>query len=147
MSRFKLNEMFNFGLNYTYTSSYDGADEDNPSNSNSGSQMVRVPRNLINLITNIKVPAYKNLDISLRTKWSDKARDYGNGNATSDKSPGFQNETLDSYLVNDLSFSYNYLNAYNLYFDITNVLDKKYETALQYSQMDRSFNFGLKQNF
>ena len=147
MSRFKLNEMFNFGLNYTYTSSYDGADEDNPSNSNSGSQMVRVPRNLINLITNIKVPAYKNLDISLRTKWSDKVRDYGNGNATSDKSPGFQNETLDSYLVNDLSFSYNYLNAYNLYFDITNVLDKKYETALQYSQMDRSFNFGIKKSY
>ena len=31
MSKFKLNEMFNFDLNYTYTSSYDGADEDNPS--------------------------------------------------------------------------------------------------------------------
>tara|TARA_A100001011_G_scaffold216267_1_gene224191 strand:+ start:1457 stop:3427 length:1971 start_codon:yes stop_codon:yes gene_type:complete len=147
MSRFKLNEMFNFGLNYTYTSSYDGADEDDPNNTKSGSQMVRVPRNLINLITNIKVPAYKNLNISLRTKWSDEVRDYGNGNATSNKSPGFQDETLDNYLVNDLSVSYNYLNAYNLYFDITNVLDKKYETALQYSQMDRSFNFGIKKTY
>ena len=147
MSRFKLNEMFNFGLNYTYTSSYDGADEDNLSGPDSGSQMVRVPRNLVNLITNVKIPAYKDLDITLRTKWSDKARDYGNGNATSDKSPGFQNETLDSYLVNDLSVRYNYLNGYNLYFDITNVLDKKYETALQYSQMDRSFNFGIKKSY
>ena len=129
MSKYKLNDMFNFGLNYTYTSSYDGADEDNPSGPDSGSQMVRVPRNLVNLITNVKVPAYNDLDITLRTKWSDEARDYGNGNATSDKSPGLQNETLDSYLVNDLSVRYNYLNTYNLYFDITNVLDKKYETS------------------
>ena len=97
--------------------------------------------------TNFKIPGYKNLDLSLNTKFSDDARDYGNGNATSNKSPGFQNETLDSYLVNDLSFSYNYLNAYNLYFDITNVLDKEYETALQYSQMDRSFNFGIKKSY
>jgi vitamin B12 transporter len=147
MSKYKLNELFNFGLNYTYTSSYDGADEDNPSGADSGSQMVRVPRNLVNLITNVKIPAYKDLDITLRTKWSDEARDYGNGNATSDKSPGFQDETLDSYLVNDLSVSYNYLNTYNLYFDVTNVFDKKYETALQYSQMDRNFNFGIKKTY
>ena len=147
MSKYKLNEFFNFGLNYTYTSSYDGADEQNPSGSDSGSQMVRVPRNLVNLITNAKVPGYKDLDITLRTKWSDKARDYGNGNATSDKSPGFQNETLDSYLVNDLSFRYNYLNNYNIFFDITNIFDKKYETVLQYSQMDRSFNFGFKKTY
>ena len=146
MSKYKLNELFNFGLNYTYTSSYDGADEDNPSGSDSGSQMVRVPRNLVNLITNVKIPAYQDLDITLRTKWSDKARDYGNGNKTSDKSPAFQNETLDSYLVNDLSFRYN-LNNYNIFFDITNVFDKKYETALQYSQMDRSFNFGFKKTY
>ena len=146
MSKYKLNELFNFGLNYTYTSSYDGADEDNPSGANSGSQMVRVPRNLVNLITNVKIPAYQDLDITLRTKWSDKARDYGNGNKTSDKSPAFQNETLDSYLVNDLSFRYN-LNNYNIFFDITNVFDKKYETALQYSQMDRSFNFGFKKTY
>ena len=146
ISKFKLNEMFNFDLNYTYTSSYDGADEDNPSGSDSGSQMVRVPRNLVNLITNVKIPAYQDLDITLRTKWSDKARDYGNGNKTSDKSPAFQNETLDSYLVNDLSFRYN-LNNYNIFFDITNVFDKKYETALQYSQMDRSFNFGFKKTY
>ena len=30
MSKFKLNEMFNFDLNYTYTSTYDGAEQDNP---------------------------------------------------------------------------------------------------------------------
>ena len=147
MSKYKLNELFNFGLNYTYTSSFDGADEQNLSGADSGSQMVRVPRNLVNLITNVKVPGYKDLDITLRTKWSDEARDYGNGNATSAKSPSFENDTLDSYLVNDLSFRYNLLNSYNLYFDVTNVFDKQYETVLQYSQMDRSFNFGIKQTY
>ena len=147
MSKYKLNELFNFGLNYTYTSSFDGADEQNLSGPDSGSQMVRVPRNLVNLITNVKVPGYKDLDITLRTKWSDEARDYGNGNATSAKSPSFENDTLDSYLVNDLSFRYNLLNSYNLYFDVTNVFDKQYETVLQYSQMDRSFNFGIKQTY
>ena len=44
-------------------------------------QMVRVPRNIINLATNVKIfLGYKNLDLTLNTKWSDMARDYGNGN-------------------------------------------------------------------
>ena len=30
-----------------------------------------------------------------------------------------------SYLVNDLSIRYNWLDRYNLYFDIINILDKK----------------------
>ena len=34
--------------------------------------MVRVPRNIITT-TNIKFPGYKNLDLTLRTKWPDKA--------------------------------------------------------------------------
>ncbi len=146
MSKFKLNEMLDFGLNYTYTQTYDGAEFADPDKSSTiiNSQMVRVPRNLINLTTNLKVPDYKDLDITLRTKWSDKARDYGNGNANRNGSATFADASLDSYLVNDLSIRYNYLNKYNLYFDITNIFDKKYETALEYSQMDRSFNFGIK---
>ncbi len=147
MSNYKLNEILNFSLNYTYTQTYDGAEFDNPNNSNINSQMVRVPRNLVNLITNLKVPGYKDLDIALRTKWSDKARDYGNGNANRNGSQSFADASLDSYLVNDLSIRYNYLNKYNFYFDITNILDKKYETALDYSQMDRSFNFGIKKKY
>ena len=80
MSKFKLNEMLNFGFNYTYTQTYDGAEQDNPNTSMIGSQIVRVPRNLVNLITNFKVPGYNDLDVTLRTKWSDEARDYGTGN-------------------------------------------------------------------
>ena len=102
--------------------------------------------NLINLITNVKVPGYKSLDLSLRTKWSDEARDYGNGNPNRNGA-SFNDAELESYLVNDLSVRYNYLNGYNLYFDITNVLDKKYQTTQDYNQMDRSFNFGLKKTY
>ncbi len=147
MSNFKLNNILSFAFNYTYTQTYDGAEYDDPNNSNkAGSQMVRVPRNIMNLITNVKVPGYKDLDITLRTKWSDEARDYGNGNVNRNGA-SFNDAELESYLVNDLSIKYNYLNNYKLYFNITNILDKKYETAQDYSQMDRSFNFGVKKTY
>ena len=147
ISNYKINDLLNFSLNYTYTQTYDGAEQDNPNNSHVNSQMVRVPRNLINLISNIKFPGYKNLNLTLRTKWSDKARDYGNGNANRNGSQSFSDAELESYLVNDLSIKYNLFNSYDLYFDIVNITDKKYETAQDYSQMDRSFNFGLKRRF
>ncbi|MBC8304321.1 MAG: TonB-dependent receptor, partial [Pelagibacterales bacterium] len=63
ISKWKMNDTLNFGFNYTYTSTYDGAEQDNPDkNSNYyNAQMVRVPRNIINLTTNYKIPGYKNL--------------------------------------------------------------------------------------
>ena len=143
-SKFKFNEMLNFDFNYTYTQTYDGAEQDNPDTTMINSQMVRVPRNIVNLVTNLKVPGYKDLNITLKTKWSDEARDYGNGNGNRNGSQSFADAELESYLVNDLSIKYNYLNRYNLYFDVINILDKKYETAQDYTQMDRSFNFGIK---
>ena len=30
------------------------------------------------------------------------------------------------------------------YIDVKNIFDEKYNTALQYSQIDRTFNFGIK---
>jgi len=140
VSKWKKSETLNFGLNYTYTSTYDGAEQDDPNKNESyhNAQMVRVPRNIVNLATNMKIPGYKNLDLTLNTKWSDEARDYGNGNRT------WQDETIDDYLVNDLSIKYNLMNTYNLFFDINNIMDEKYETARDYSQMDRSFNFGIR---
>ena len=44
--------------------------------------MVRVPRNMINLQTSFKAPKNENLSFVLNSKWSDTARDYGNGNRT-----------------------------------------------------------------
>ena len=32
-------------------------------------------------------------------------------------------------------------------FDINNILDENYETARDYSQMDRSFNFGIRRSY
>ena len=140
ISQWKANDLLNFDFNYTYTSTYDGAEQDDPNpNANYyNAQMVRVPRNIFNLVTNIKIPEYDNLDLTLKTKWSDVARDYGNGNRT------FADERLDDYLVNDLSIKYHLMNTYNLFFDINNILDEKYETVRDYSQMDRSFNFGIR---
>jgi len=141
VSKWKKSDTLNFGLNYTYTSTYDGAEQDDPNKNESNyhnAQMVRVPRNIVNLATNMKIPGYKNLDLTLNTKWSDEARDYGNGNRT------WQDETIDDYLVNDLSIKYNLWDTYNLLFNIDNILDEKYETTRDYSQMDRSFNFGIR---
>jgi outer membrane receptor protein involved in Fe transport len=103
--------------------------------------MVRVPRNIVNLVTNLKIPGYKNLDLTLNTKWSDVARDYGNGNRT------WQDEKIDDYLVNDLSIKYNLWNTYDMFFGINNITNEKYETARDYSQMDRSFNFGIRRSY
>ena len=69
------------------------------------------------------------------------ARDYGNGNRT------YSDERIDDYFVNDLSISYNLRNDYNLYFDINNLLNEKYETTRDYSQMDRTLNFGIRRSF
>jgi len=140
MSKWKKSEKLNFGLNYTYTSTYDGAEQDDPNKNQNyhDARLVRVPRHIINLETNIKIPGYNNLNFTINTKWSDSARDYGNGNRT------WRDETLDDYLVNDLLIRYNLWDTYNLFFDINNILDEKYETARDYSQMDRSFNFGIR---
>ena len=129
-----------FGLNYTYTNTYDGAEQDDPDKSSSilSSQMVRVPRHLVNLNTQFNFPNNENLAISLNTKWSEDTREYGNGNRT------YNDERNESYLVNDLSLNYKLFNSYNLFFNINNIFDEKYETVKDYSQMDRSFNFGLK---
>lgn len=140
ISDWKKNNFINFNLNYTYTSSYDGAEADDPNRNGSftNDQIVRVPRNLINLQTNFKIPELKNFDFSINTKWSDTARDYGNGNRT------FNDERIDDYLVNDFNIKYTLWDYYNIFFNITNVFNTQYETVKDYSQMDRSFNIGIK---
>ena len=143
ISKWKKSDNLNFGVNYTLNATYDGAEQDDPDMNQSYTMddLVRVPRQIINLQTNVKIPGYKNLNLTLNTKWSDTARDYGNGNRT------WVDEGLDDYLVNDLFIKYNLWNSYNLFFNITNILDEKYETTRDYSQMDRSFNFGIRRSY
>ena len=146
LSKWKINDALNFDFNYTYTSTYDGSEQDDP-NKNSdyyNSQMVRVPRHFFNLATNYVFPD-KNLSLTLHTKISDKVRDYGNANQPA--SGSYEDVKLNSYMVNDLSLNYKLWGTYNVFFDVINIFDKKYTTALQYSQMDRSFNFGIKRKY
>ena len=146
LSKWKTNDALNFDFNYTYTSTYDGAEQDDP-NKNSdyyNSQMVRVPRHFFNLATNYVFPD-KNLSLTLHTKISDKVRDYGNANQPANGS--YEDVKLNSYMVNDLSLNYKLWGIYNVFIDVINIFDKKYTTALQYSQMDRSFKFGIKKKY
>jgi len=146
LSNWKTNDFLNFNLNYTYTSTYDGAEQDDP-NKNSdyyNSQMVRIPRHFLNLSTKYIFPN-KKLNVVLHTKASSEARDYGNVNRPESRT--YEDVRLHSYLINDLSLNYDLYDTYNLYFDVSNIFDKKYETALQYSQIDRTFNFGIKRKY
>ena len=140
ISNWIINPNLNFNLNYTYTSTYDGAEQDDPDKNSSytNSQIVRVPRNLINLKTNFKVKALKNFDFSLVSKLSDKARDYGNGNRT------YNDEVLNSYFLNNFFINYNAFNNYDISISAYNIFNEKYETAKDYSQIGRSLNFTIK---
>ena len=139
VSKWNYNKYLKFNLNYTYTSTYDGAEQDDPNNSGSqyNAQMVRVPRHLLNLNTEFQFAELPKFDFVLNTKWSDEARDYGNGN----EAIAYNDNRLDDYLVNDLFIKYNN----KLYFNITNIFDEGYETARDYNQIGRSFNIGYKQ--
>ena len=143
ISKWVVNDFLNLGLNYTYTSTYDGAEQDDPNKNSSytNAQMVRVPRNLINIKTNFKFPNYEDINFTLSTKWSDTARDYGNGNRT------YDDERIDDYLVNDLQIKSKIWKSYDVFLNITNLLDEKYETARDYSQLGRSFNIGIKKKY
>jgi len=146
ISNWKTNDLLDFDLNYTYTSTYDGAEHENPDllADYVNSQMVRVPRHFLNLTTNYKWPE-TNLGLSLRTKISSKARDYGNANTPSFNA--YKDVHLDGYMVNDLSLNYDLFGMYDIFIDVNNILDKKYSTALDYSSMERSYNFGIKRSY
>ena len=141
VSKWNYNKYLAFNLNYTYTSTYDGAEQDDPNNSGSqyNAQMVRVPRHLLNLNTEFQFAKLPKFDFALNTKWSDEARDYGNGNEVI----AYNDNRLDDYLVNDLFIKYDN----KLFFNITNLFDERYETARDYNQIGRSFNIGFKQEF
>jgi vitamin B12 transporter len=146
ISNWKTNDSLNFGLNYTYTSTYDGAENDNPDRltDNDHSQIARVPQHFLNLITNYKIPE-TNFDLTLRTKVSSRASDYGNDNKPFHDR--FKNVHLGGYAVHDLSLNYDLFGQYDVFFDLNNILDQRYETALDYSSQERSVNLGIKRSY
>ena len=146
ISKIKPSNILNFNLNYTYNSTYDGADFDDPDmgpDSNgqfTNSQLARIPRHLLNLSS--KIFLSKNLDLTLQTKWSKNMRDYGNVNTGTN-----EDKRLSSFLVNDLFANYQIGGGYKAFIKVDNIFDKVYNTALEYNQMDRSFNFGIKRSY
>jgi outer membrane cobalamin receptor len=69
-------------------------------------------------------------------------RAYGNVNVGTD-----EDKRLSSFLVNDLFANYQISDGYKAFFKIDNIFNKVYNTVLEYNQMDRSFNFGIKRNY
>jgi len=51
---------------------------------------------------------------------------------------------LDDYITFGLSSNYRISENFDITFNAINLFDEKYEQSYQYSQMGRSFNFGLK---
>ena len=53
---------------------------------------------------------------------------------------------LGSYTQLDFTASAKYY-GYNIFFDLNNIFDEKYEQAYQYSVPGREINFGIKRSF
>ena len=107
--------------------------------------MVRDPKHIINLETNYVFPKNKDLSLKLQTKWSDTTRDYGNFNSPK-SGTDYMDVFLDDYILNNLEIDYNWF-GYKTFLKITNIFDEKYNTVLDYSQMDRSFNLGIRRTY
>ena len=131
------NKKLTLGFDYTYTNSYD-------SNCYTGCSLksgmkdakVRVPRNTFT--SNISHETLPGLNNSLLIKYVDVTRDFGNSNNS------FADVLLDDYITFGLSSNYSISENFDLTFNAINLFDEKYEQSYQYSQMGRSFNFGLK---
>ena len=146
LSKFKPKKNLNFNLGYTYNSTYDGADFDDPdlgpgsAGDFLNSQMVRVPRHLINVRANYNIG--NNMNLNWKTKWSDSARDYGNGNSA-ETGGNYRDMRLPSYAVSDLELDFLY-GDYKSFINLTNLFNKKYSQAVQFSAPERALNFGFK---
>ena len=145
-TNWKPNDNYALGLGYTRTESYDGTTCDNPNSTaaNDGSSCndemnVRVPRNQLNLI-GTKI-FNKNLSQTLKLKYVDERRDYGNTNN------GFKDVILSNYVVADLVTNYKLFDTYNLNISAKNILDARYSEAYEYKAPGRSVNFMLKKSY
>ena len=144
LSKYKPKKDINFGLAYTYNSTYDGADFDDPklgggSQGNfTNSQLVRIPRHLVNVGANYNIA--NNMKLNWKTKYSDSVRDYGTTNTACGN---FVDVKLSSYYVSDLGLDLQY-GDYKGFVGMTNLFNEKYSTACQYSSPERALNFGFK---
>ena len=132
------NKKLSLGFDYTYTDSYDSNNCYSGCTLKSGMKdaKVRVPRNTF--ASNISHKTLPGLNNSLLIKYVDVTRDFGNSNNS------FADVLLDDYITFGLSSNYRISENFDITFNAINLFDEKYEQSYQYSQMGRSFNFGLK---
>jgi len=146
----------NFNLSYTLSRTYDGEDADDANNADgktggtgggafTDTRMVRVPRHMLGLNTYYKVPS-KKISLNLQTIGATNSRDYGNYNSPKHGS-NYVDVKLPAYFVNHLTFNYDAVPGYDIFFKITNLTDEKYHTALHYAQPNRALGFGMKKSF
>ena len=144
LSSYKPAKSLNLSLGYTYNSTYDGADFDDPDMGPGSagdflnSQMVRVPRHLLNFGADYSFS--NKINFNWKTKWSDTARDYGN---TNEAGGSFRDMRLSSYIVSDVGMNFFY-GDYRAFVNLSNIFDEKYSQALQFSAPERSLNIGFK---
>jgi vitamin B12 transporter len=148
MSTIKPKKDLDFNLAYTYTSSHDGADFDDPDMGPGSagnfiiSQMVRTPRHLVNIGAQYKL--YENLKLKWNTKWSDETRDYGNSNlAGSSGGMTYRDIRLPNYDVHDVGVDFN-IKGIKAFAQISNVFNEKYSQSAQYTGPERAFNLAFK---
>ena len=127
----------NFG--YTFTKSYDGSTCSNPNDSCNDQMNVRVPKNAVS--TSIIKNFNPDLIATLQFKYVGERRDYGGSDN------GFKQVILDEYELLNLYADYKLPNDYKLNFSLKNLLDEKYNEALNYSALGRSMNIKLRKQF
>ena len=119
---------------YSFVDAYDGEDCDNPDSSCKDEMPVRVPRHTYVLKLS---KDFGLITSTLKGKHQTETRDYGNANN------GFAEVILGGYTQLDFSTSAK-LYGYNLFFDLKNLLNEKYQQAYQYSVPGRELSFGVK---
>ena len=132
------NKKFGIDFDYTYTDSYDSNNCYSGCTLKSGMKdaKVRVPRNTFtSKINHETLPGLKN---SFLIKYVDETRDFGNSNNS------WTDVLLDDYITFGFSSDYRISENFDLTFNAVNIFDANYEQSHQYSQMGRTFNFGLK---
>ena len=122
---------------YSFVDAYDGEDCDNPDSSCKDEMPVRVPRHTYVFKLS---KDFGDITSTIKGKHQTETSDYGNANN------GFAEVILGGYTQLDLSTSAT-LYGYNIFFDLKNLLNEKYQQAYQYSVPGREFSFGFKRNF
>jgi vitamin B12 transporter len=140
------NKKIGVSFDYTFTDSFDSNTCEVSSTSCTsitGSKVakakVRIPRH--SFLSTISHNVIANLKNSLSIKFVDEVRDFGNTNN------GFADVILEDWITVNASSEYQLFDGYKVYFNAINLFDDVYETAYQYSSMERSFNFGIRRSY